>query len=182
MLSTFLRKSEIVPVVEAFKRLKSVGRLQKLIVVGKLAPAVAEIPDRYPDAAIEWRGQVPFDQLPAIYRQADILLSSKLRNNCPNIVLEAMASGVPVACYDSGAHRELLGESAGICVPIGNLQGADPPLDAAALAAAAEQILQNREPFSAAARKKAAGSFNLKLMVDRYLEMFQKAVNHHQSK
>lgn len=179
LLSTFLRESEILPIINVFKTLYAAGKMKKLIIVGKLAPSISDFPNLYAHPAIEWRGRVPFDTLPNVYREASILLSSKLGNNCPNIVLEALASGVPVACYDSGAHRELVDPSAGLCVPTGDVSGPNPELDTDALADAAAYILDKHSKFSEAARHQAETRFGVNLMVDRYLEVLSDAIEHH---
>lgn len=182
LLSTFLRDGEIRPVVEAFEELYEAGKLQKLIVVGKFAPNLAHLPKENHHPGIEWRGQVPHHLLPELYREAGLLISSKLRAPCPNIVLEAMASGLPVACYESGAHSELVEESAGICVPLEEVSGPDPYLDPHPLAEAAATILQDYPRFAQGARQTAEKRFSLDSMIDHYLETFNQAIDHHQRK
>lgn len=56
-------------------------------------------------------GQVEFDQLHNFYRQADIFVFPSSCENLPNILIEAMASGLPIASSDRGPMPEILGEA-----------------------------------------------------------------------
>src|SRR4029079_8142007 len=51
---------------------------------------------------------------PEIYRSADAYLMTKHNDPCPNVVLEALASGLPVLYATSGGVAELVGDEAGI--------------------------------------------------------------------
>ncbi len=45
---------------------------------------------------VDWAGMVPYRQIPARYAQADLLLSTSRTGSVDKVVLEAMASGLPV--------------------------------------------------------------------------------------
>lgn len=67
----------------------------------------------------------PYEQMPGIYQNADIfVLPSKTTKTWEEqygmVLIEAMASGLPVIAYDSGAISEVLGET-GILVKEGNI-------------------------------------------------------------
>ena len=55
-------------------------------------------------------GAVSHDALPARYAQADLCVFASSCENMPNILLEAMASGLPIACSRLGPMPELLGD------------------------------------------------------------------------
>lgn len=46
--------------------------------------------------------------MPTVYRNADLLVLPSLHEGMPNVVLEAMSSGLPVLATDIGGSRELL--------------------------------------------------------------------------
>jgi glycosyltransferase involved in cell wall biosynthesis len=176
LLSKFIRKSNILPVIDAFHRLRTEFLDARLVVIGKFAPPLQHIPHDHPDML--WIEHVPNQQLPEVYRSAKLMISTKLRSNCPNSVLEAMACGLPIACFDSGAHRELIGTEAGICIPLEEDEfGPLPPLDATTLASASKRILQSRWAFGSQARRRAERMFSLDHMVLKYLEVFEKVVH-----
>lgn len=54
---------------------------------------------------------VPFSDMPSIYHQADIFLFASSCENMPNILLEAMAAGLPIICSRLGPMTEVLGNA-----------------------------------------------------------------------
>ena len=64
---------------------------------------------------IKCLGIKTYDQLPSLLSSADIFLHVKVGDWCPNAVLEAMASGLPVVCPSWGGTKELVGD-AGVIV------------------------------------------------------------------
>lgn len=124
-----------------------------------------------PNVPITWQGIVPRDAIPALDRSAHLLFSADLNAACPNSVIEALACGLPVAAYDTGALGELIQDGAGAVVPYGadywRLE--DPQI--APLAAACKAILLDNLPYRQAARKRAESAFSVNTMVDGYLEV-----------
>jgi glycosyltransferase involved in cell wall biosynthesis len=119
---------------------------------------------------LDWRGIVARKDLPALYRSAHLLFSSDIRASCPNSVIEALACGLPVVGYDTGALLELVGAEAGAI----QLYGADfsklQPANPEPLAGSALYLLSMRDQFSTNARRRAEKLFDLDTMVRRYLE------------
>lgn len=170
-LLSIVREVELAPLIAAYDRVRARRPQLRLAVIGKLDSIAQGLIEQRPD--IVWSGQVPNDQLPAIYRGAALVVSTKLRQNCPNAVLEAMACGLPIACYDSGAHRELIGDEAGVCVPMVDDYGPLPRLEVAPLADAIEQILPQRAAYAQRARQRAEAKFDLEQMTEQYIEVFE---------
>ncbi len=59
-----------------------------------------------------WKGHLPFTEIVEAYRRADAAVYASSCENMPNILLESMASGLPVACSDRGPMPELIGPAA----------------------------------------------------------------------
>jgi glycosyltransferase involved in cell wall biosynthesis len=52
---------------------------------------------------------VPYEELFKWYHQADLFIFASSCENMPNILLEAMAAGLPIACSNRGPMPEVLG-------------------------------------------------------------------------
>lgn len=123
---------------------------------------------------IHWLGVVANDKVPALNRAAHLLYSTDINAACPNSVIEALACGLPVLAYDTGALKELVPVSAGRLVPYGGDPWQLDTPDAPALAAAAAEMLTapaaQQTTMRQAARAHAEAHLSLDQMVDAYLE------------
>lgn len=60
---------------------------------------------------LNYRGPITFEQLHAAYAEADAFVFASSCENLPNILLEAMAAGLPIACSNRGPMPEVLGDA-----------------------------------------------------------------------
>jgi glycosyltransferase involved in cell wall biosynthesis len=125
---------------------------------------------------VELLGRYAQREAPALYRRAHLLLHTKVNDPCPNVVLEAMASGLPVVYPASGGTVELVRDEAGIGVPHDDGFDRDAPPGADELADAVVQALGRREALGAAARRRAEEHFALPAWLDRHVELFASLV------
>lgn len=65
-------------------------------------------------------GPVGPQDVTALYREADIFALPSYREGLPNVLLEAMASGLPCVATPVGAIPEVLNGDCGILVPVGD--------------------------------------------------------------
>ena len=61
--------------------------------------------------SVHYHGAIPFHELHYCYLQADLGLFASSCENLPNILLETMAAGLPVACSNRGPMPEILGDA-----------------------------------------------------------------------
>ena len=129
------------------------------------------LPQAAPGVTLTWLGNVPGEQIPAIDRSAHLLYSADVNPACPNSVIEALACGLPVLAYNTGALAELVQGEAGRIVPYGGnpwkLEWPDVP----ALAQAALELYRGQERSRNAARQRAEARFGLDTMIDSYLQV-----------
>jgi glycosyltransferase involved in cell wall biosynthesis len=116
-------------------------------------------------------GSVPRERIPEIMRSAHLLFSADLHPACPNAVIEALACGLPVVGFDTGAVKELVIGDAGRVVPYGSNSWNIEPPDVPALAQAAYDILKDQSNFSRSARSHAESALGLDQMVEAYLKV-----------
>lgn len=57
---------------------------------------------------IKYEGEVPFEDLHAFYKNSDGFIFASSCENLPNILIEAMSAGLPIACSDKGPMPEVL--------------------------------------------------------------------------
>jgi glycosyltransferase involved in cell wall biosynthesis len=60
---------------------------------------------------LTWSGFMPFSALHREYQGADAFIFASSCENLPNILIEAMSAGLPIACSKSGPMPEVLGNS-----------------------------------------------------------------------
>lgn len=101
------------------------------------------IADNAMSGSVKLLGQVGREKVALLMNAADVLALPSRNEGCPNVVLEALASGTPVVAARVGAVPDLLDESCAIIVP---------PEDAAQFAAALEQALT--KPWDRAALRR----------------------------
>jgi len=116
--------------LESFRKLCDSGVLAELWVCGKgkLEPMVRNYCERYP---VKYFGFVSYEKIPSVYRQCDIfcLPSRDLRmlgfkiweEQFGNVLIEAMASGLPVVATDCGSISEIVGTE-NVVVPQGSVR------------------------------------------------------------
>jgi glycosyltransferase involved in cell wall biosynthesis len=144
----------------------------RLLVAGDLSFSPAVRVDR---PGVELVGSYTQVEAPALMQRADVLLHTKYNDPCPTVVLEAMASGLPVVYSKSGGTPELVGDDAGI--------GVDAPLDwerdhppaPEALAEAVLVVAERLADRAEAARERSL-RFGSERWVERHHSVFTKLV------
>jgi glycosyltransferase involved in cell wall biosynthesis len=124
--------------------------------------------------SLSWAGLVSLDQIPQLDRSAHLLYSSDINPACPNSVIEALACGLPVIAFDTGALPEMVLGDSGLVVPYGGDPWKLEPPDIDSLAQAALAVLADQPRFRGGARLRAKAAFGLDQMVDKYLGMLLK--------
>jgi glycosyltransferase involved in cell wall biosynthesis len=157
--------------VEMVKLLnRRMEKTTELMVVGRVsADLKASVADQ--GVAIEWKGVVPREHIPEIDRSAHVLFSADINAACPNSVIEAMACGLPVVGYDTGALGELVVPGTGEVAPYGSDVWQLKKPDIHALADAVQKVLIAQPDYSKKARQHALAHFDIQLMTNRYLDM-----------
>ena len=108
------------------------------------------------------------DDVPRMMPHFDVLWSTSGYEGQSNVILEAMAAGVPVVATDIPGTRELVvPQVTGYLVPVG---------DRATFTKVTERLLNNAAmaaQFSAAAREHVQEHFSVQKMIERYAELYR---------
>ena len=134
---------------------------------GYLARIRADITARDLDRDVRILGDVPYEEMPALYRTADVMISIPLSDAAPMSLLEAMASGIPsIVCDLPSLHEWVCEGETGFLVD---------PQDASGAATALLAVLEDRsrwEPMRKRARllvvDRASQSSHMGVMARHY--------------
>ena len=152
---------------EAFGRLAASRQYLELGCVGTrqdpervLASFPAAVRDR-----VSVRAQFTREQLPEIFREADIFVFPSLSEGFSLALLEAMAAGLPIVCTPVGSAADLLEADQGAVLV--------PPADSDALVGAIEHLLDDQERRRAlgSAAQTVARKYRVGLWKPRFVEL-----------
>lgn len=93
------QRKGVLELIEAVHLLLSKGRSLRLTISGigpDLAAAIALVEAKGLGEAIKFMGFVSYDDVPNVYRSADVFVSPTWSEGFSNTILEAMASGLPI--------------------------------------------------------------------------------------
>lgn len=105
-------------VAEAVAKLKEAGYPIQLDLIGSAYPPALKRLRRAllkfdpKETLIHYRGEIPYSKIFDLYRQADVFVFASSCETFGQIVTEAMAAGLPIACSNKGHMLEILGDSA----------------------------------------------------------------------
>jgi glycosyltransferase involved in cell wall biosynthesis len=153
--------------LDAFAKLSEFVPNLHLVLVGD-GPARAHLEKRAPKGVhfLGWR-----DDIPEILRASDIFVLPSLKEAFGMVVLEAMASGVPVIATASGGVPDIIEDGrTGYLVP---------PADSSAIHDAILNILRNpqqKADITKAALKRVAEHFNARRMAKETIQAYAHAI------
>jgi glycosyltransferase involved in cell wall biosynthesis len=126
---------------------------------------------------VEFTGTYSQEAAPGIFQRADILVHTKYNDPSPNLIPEALASGLPVIYSASGGVPELVGSDAGIGIEVeqswDKINQPDPKLMAEAIL----KVWENKFSFSEAARQRAVEQFSLEKFIQTHRELFARILD-----
>lgn len=116
----------------------------------------------------EFLGRIPNARLPVYYNQADMFVLPSCAEGMSNVVLEAMACGLPVIATSVGGNPELVeNEETGLLVPPENVE---------ALCDSFKKLLSDkklRERMGSLGRKKVEEYFTWDRIAGEYLKLYE---------
>lgn len=168
--------------IRAFSLVFKTNRKAKLIIAGEdhevrlMANNLAK--DLGIDSNTLFKGKYNQTEAPHLFAQADAYLALKYLDTCPNLVIEALACGVPVVYSSTGGVAELVGMDSGVGIALFedyNLQPHAPSVKD--ISQAMEEVMSKYLFFSTNARDRALQKFDLSNWLNRHEQIFEKLRN-----
>jgi len=113
-------------VVRAFRQIKSETAAARLCLVGegKEEKSIRQLAGQLLLKDVEFAGAIPRTRIAELYAKADIFINASRADNMPVSILEAFASGMPVASSAAGGIPHMLThEVTGLLSPVGDPEG-----------------------------------------------------------
>ena len=120
------------------------------------------------------------ERAPLIYQRGDAYVMTKYLDPCPNTVIEALACGLPILYSASGGVPELVGEEAGVGLPVPEEWHTVHVPSAEAIAEGMLKIAASRQSMSYAARERAVRYFDIRNWIKRHRQVFTELLEIHQ--
>jgi glycosyltransferase involved in cell wall biosynthesis len=170
-----IREKGVIVFIEAARILKARGVNAKFQIAGGMEGhnpnkiSKEEMETLTADGATEWLGRVT--DMPALYASAALIAyPSYYREGVPKVLLESAAMGKAIITTDHPGCREAVADNDnGLLVPV---------KDAQATADAIETLLKDpvrRKEMGARSRERAEKEFDVRLIVDQTLKVYEAA-------
>lgn len=124
---------------------------------------------------VRFTGAYTQEHAHVIYQSADAYVMTKHNDPCPNTVLEALASGLPVLYSDTGGVGELVGD-AGIGLACEHSWDEPHTPDPKAIGQGMVDIAKKHDTLSQNARARAVERFDLSHWEQRHAEVFARLI------
>ena len=176
--SHYQRERVTIP-LHALKILRDEGVRARLIIAGPLRWPEADeeirlfLQEHGLSQCVKMYGAFSYDDAPSIYARADILLHLKYKDPCPNVVIEAMACGLPTIGSNSGGLPELVGDC-GILLPVVSSWDEMMYPTVANVCEAITELAESLMARQLAARNRAVVKFSSDRWLTKHDEWFQR--------
>ncbi len=155
--------------VDALNALTNKERYELIIVGGG---SVGEVLDK--DFTIKKFGYVQDKKvLNALYSAADLFVLPSMADTFPGTAIEALASGTPVAGFQTGGIPEIIGDDAGWLVPRGNVSALSSLIEELFGASSLEVVREKLEKTGAIGRKRVEQNFTVEMMLQKYKKLYR---------
>jgi glycosyltransferase involved in cell wall biosynthesis len=145
------------------------GLLRKLSILARTDPAWKREWIHF-DPQPEVAGLRPRSEVQIRQQNAALFLSMEINAPCPNAVIEALASGLPVIGFDTGSVRELVGAGGEVVPYDGDPWRLEVPRNVKAIGEAGRRVMGKWGEYSKRARFEAERRFDIRAVARDYLE------------
>ena len=157
--------------LKSFNSLRKVHPTAKLYVIGKIHEEVQDFIGKssfYLSPSVEFVGEYTYDELPFLLSKTNVGWHFTLWDWCPNSVLEQMASGNPVICFEPGGTKELVSTSDDVL----SIYGYDEVGSVQKVVDRTLIVWMNIEDYRLKAKKRISDNFTIPIMQRNYENVF----------
>lgn len=144
----------------------------ELVLVGQVAAEMNALIGEYSSPGVRFEGYLPAAQLAEMYRKADVFAFPSVNEGLARVLLEAMASGLPIVATDFSGAAD--------CITPGVEGTVIPARDVDALAQSLLWHYQNREAtreMGKAARARVEAEFTVAHYEERMIRAYREVLN-----
>ena len=163
--------------IRTYQELERRGHKVRLIMAGNMDGECSKILNDYrsknQDPDLIHMGACPNTLASGMFAQGDIYLGPRMGSSCDNVIIEALACGLPVVVPKWGGNSELIEDGVeGVVVDSGGRWNyGDEYIQK--LADGVERIIPKIGSMSVNARRKAVQEYAIDKMVDKYLKVME---------
>ncbi len=153
------------------------GKSINLTILGKVTQ---DIQEQLSDLLnVHFLGHVPRTQMFELLKTNDVFLSLEINAACPNSIVEALASGLPIIAFDTGATPELIrGLDLQLLEYDTDSWKLEPPTIEQNIDVILENLDKNLINLSKQCRIHAEKYLDAKMMAKHYIEVLEKQITH----
>lgn len=160
----------VIDLINYFTNLEADGYIFELTIIGGI---LNNFDKNFKDASnIKFLGYRRQEEIKSIMKDSDIFLSLEINAACPNSVIEAMSNGLPIVAFNTGSMNELISNDIGTLI---EFEGDSLLLkhygDYSKFGEAIIYLKENLASFSNRAYKKSKSNFNIKNVIEKYMEI-----------
>lgn len=175
-VSKFRREDQLIPIIKALEIYKNkYNNNFKLLIIGDFSRKAVDIPQNFSKFTyLDFIGKINNSDLPKYERSADVFLFTHLNPPCPNNILEAMSSGLPICGIDDGAMSELTEnqQNSLLLKTRGDAFWKNRDYDLDKFAENLSKIQKEIYKYSEKSRAIVQNKFSLDTMIDNYIKLF----------
>lgn len=126
-----------------------------------------------------WHKKIPHSEVQKLMQESDLFFFTSVAEGTPHVVLESIANGLPVLCFDTCGHGDCVDSTVGIKIPLTN-----PKQSVKEFAEKIDYLYHHREELqrmSEGCRTKQQ-ELSWEKKAEQMVEIYQKAIAQHEGK
>lgn len=158
--------------IDTYEELKKRGHDVRLYIAGSMDAECTKVFQSFKvkmDPNVIYLGGCPNTKAPPMFNYGNIYLGPRMGSSSDNVIVEALASGLPVVCPKWGGNSEMIEHGLTGAIVDGGHWNYDEKY-VKNLADGVELVMSDLKSYQTRARQHAVKHLNIDLMIDKYLK------------